>query len=234
MSKKKKRTRWFQNKHEFSPGFPEKPCHEAKWVYITEDIKVFCGMPDRRTKNACLNELDVFFALCDYAYKDWKETSFVKQFGLLRKYFSADEFMKLSQLTKRNPQNIVDAHIEDGEIDLTTAYIIEQTVLKGAKVGFGCMGGHGRTGWLLGYLLHRIGGHPKGNDLILLVKDLLCKEAIETRSQVLNLGGDPSRFHLRFDYTSGYMYRLPGLERETIITEEDLIEPTGDFDRSNI
>lgn len=148
-------------------------------------------MPDDDTKKACKSELDVFFALSWGDYEEWNKNNFYDRFKPIRKFFDRKELHNMSMLLDANPNNIADAYIADGEIDEGIAYIIEQTVRKGAKVGFGCMRGHGRTGWVLARLLHTIGGHPLGDDLIKLTRDLLCVHAIESNEQIINLGGTP-------------------------------------------
>jgi hypothetical protein len=175
-------------------------CHKAKWVNITPDIKVFCGMPDDDTKKACKQELDVFFALSWGDYEEWNKNNFHDRFRPIRKFFDRKELHAMSTLLDANPNNIADAYIAEGEINEGIAFIIEQTVRKGAKVGFGCTGGHGRTGWVLARLLHTIGGHPLGDDLIKLTRDLLCVQAIESNAQITNLGGTAYKPETLYSY----------------------------------
>jgi hypothetical protein len=176
-------------------------CHKAKWVNITPDIKVFCGMPDQDTKKACRDEIDVFFALSWGEYQEWNKNNFYNRFKPIQKFFDREELHDMAKLIDSNPSNIADAYIPEGGIDENIALIIEKTVLKGARVGFGCAGGHGRTGWVLARLLHTIGGHPLGDDLIKLTRDLLCKNAIESEEQITNLGGTIS-------FLGAYSYRF--------------------------
>lgn len=53
---------------------------------------------------------------------------------------------------------------------------------KGSRVHVGCIGGHGRTGLVIGAVVARLGVDPDG-DAIGWVRSNYCKRAIETKEQ---------------------------------------------------
>ena len=57
------------------------------------------------------------------------------------------------------------------------------------KVGWGCVGGHGRTGWLAASVLKALTGCT-GNDAVTYVRDHYCEKAIETQEQLDFLGSN--------------------------------------------
>ena len=56
-------------------------------------------------------------------------------------------------------------------------------IMSGKKVDIGCQGGHGRTGTFYALLLRRLEG-LNGDTAIQEVRRRLCKEAIESKSQI--------------------------------------------------
>lgn len=98
-----------------------------------------------------------------------------------------DIFFALDRSYSVSISNVYFKLIQDGEFDFFIANSIYKTIIGGKKVGFGCVGGHGRTGWLLAYLICRIEG-LQGSELVYEVRKRLCKEAIESFYQATSLG----------------------------------------------
>jgi hypothetical protein len=59
----------------------------------------------------------------------------------------------------------------------------------GYTVGWGCVGGHGRTGWLAAKVLQEL-TDCSGNEAVDYVRNNYCSSAIETRTQLNDLGSD--------------------------------------------
>ena len=59
----------------------------------------------------------------------------------------------------------------------------------GYTVGWGCVGGHGRTGWLAAKVLQEL-TNCSGNEAVDYVRENYCSSAIETQTQLNDLGSD--------------------------------------------
>ena len=81
---------------------------------------------------------------------------------------------------------------------------IVTTARKGLKIGFYCMGGHGRTGAILGSLIALV---EKPEDPIKVVRERYCKQAIESKKQaerVFAMVGKPLPSSYEESFTSSY------------------------------
>lgn len=90
--------------------------------------------------------------------------------------------------------NIIPWYIEDGDICETLPGIVVGMLKDGLSVGWGCEGGHGRTGWLAAKVHQLITG-CSGLNTVTHVRKNYCTNAIETKEQEDDLGYEsPSVF----------------------------------------
>jgi hypothetical protein len=154
--------------------------HRPKFVKVGSRKVFLCGLNDveyyRSYVNRSIATLDIFIALDDqwdkYEPKHFSNP-IVEQ--LYRKFYSCGF------------PNLAIIEIYDGDVNEDLAKEIIRLFKEGKKIGFGCVGGHGRTGWLLGKLIKSVEG-LKGDDLVEAVRHRWCKEAIESEDQFKSLG----------------------------------------------
>lgn len=97
----------------------------------------------------------------------------------------------------------------------------------GYNVGWGCVGGHGRTGWLAAKVLQELTG-CSGNEAVDHVRNNYCSSAIETQTQLNDLGSDrpakPFTVVSNSTYATGrrWDYDLQCWVEITPIEEEDI------------
>ena len=77
--------------------------------------------------------------------------------------------------------------VTDGRIDPGVADFALNLLRAGFKVGWGCMGGHGRTGWLAAKV-HQLITDCSGDEAVNHVRDNYCLEAVESQLQLTDLG----------------------------------------------
>jgi len=78
-------------------------------------------------------------------------------------------------------------HISDGETDERLVKWCIKKIDTGLTIGFGCLGGHGRTGWLAARLvMHYL--NLDGPAAVQYVRRNYSESAVETRSQLHDLG----------------------------------------------
>jgi len=83
-------------------------------------------------------------------------------------------------------------HISDGGIDRQLVKWCIKKIDAGLTIGFGCMGGHGRTGWLAARLvMHYL--NISGPEAVQYVRRNYTESAVESRSQLHDLGLHPTR-----------------------------------------
>ncbi len=81
--------------------------------------------------------------------------------------------------------------INDGEVDLILPEFVLNLLRAGFKVGWGCIGGHGRTGWLAAKV-HQMITECTGDEAVAYVREHYCENAIETVTQLNDLGCEES------------------------------------------
>lgn len=187
LKKKKDNDNWYRNETQLNSY---KICHLSKFVKIG-NYNVLCGKTSDNNIDSLIASVDVFFGLCD-TYDRYLNVSLLRV-SYLRNFMPIFEVRKIADIGKNGVcntwQNLVVLPIDDMGTKEAYVDIIESLIRKGIKVGFGCVGGHGRTGWMLGMLIHRIEGIPKGEKLIEEVRQRLCKDCVESKEQVESLGG---------------------------------------------
>ena len=97
---------------------------------------------------------------------------------------------------------VMDWELRDGSVCEELPGMVVTLLENGYTVGWGCIGGHGRTGWLAAAVLQALTGCT-GDEAVDYVRKNYCKDAIETRDQLDELGSSraPSR--------SYYVYQTP-------------------------
>ena len=91
-------------------------------------------------------------------------------------------------LTQRPVQRRIHLwHISDGGTDERLVEWCIKKIDAGLTIGFGCLGGHGRTGWLAARLvMHYL--NLDGPEAVQYVRRNYSRSAVETRSQLHDLG----------------------------------------------
>lgn len=153
-------------------------CHDAKWVQVGDHKVYVCSYSDLDTKTLEeIAQLDIFISLDNNFYKltKYEQNPLVEKISL--------EIRKPS----RGLTNILMAEIKDMAINLKTADAILKLVKENYKVGFGCLAGHGRTGYILGYLIKHL-ENLKGNSLLEAIHKRFCENCLESKAQHNQLG----------------------------------------------
>ena len=94
---------------------------------------------------------------------------------------------KYQKYLKSDKTDVIIWKITDGTVDEELVDFVLSMMKDGLKVGFGCHGGHGRTGWLACRLYKEITG-GSGDKAIRWIREVYCKEAVETELQYNDLG----------------------------------------------
>lgn len=121
--------------------------------------------------------------------------------------------------------------ISDGGTCPVLPGAVLKMVLDGLKVGWGCLGGHGRTGWLAAKI-HMLLSGCSGSEAVHCIRNLYCQQAVETTEQYRDLGAAA--------YLTGYL-RNPDKRLERLVIKatqgddpqaiaRDGTETTGDDD----
>jgi len=100
-------------------------------------------------------------------------------------------------LTKYLPSNAVKTRrvcyvIDDGKTDPYIGEFILNMLRDGLKLGWGCIGGHGRTGWVAAKVHQMITGCT-GDEAVAYIRKNYCDNAIETQIQLDDLGAKTSK-----------------------------------------
>ena len=96
--------------------------------------------------------------------------------------------------------------ITDGKIDPYAAQFVLAMLRDGLKLGWGCIGGHGRTGWLAAKVHQLITG-CSGDEAVEHIRTGYCDDAIETQIQLDDLGAKtakPGKFGYSVTYVQNY------------------------------
>lgn len=170
--------------------------HKPKFVKVGGSSflfpgKVFlCGKFDLEEEHLpIIAALDVFIGMCN----SWEK--------YLPKTYSNPILRKLSKIlsTKECLPNLFVHEVRDGGVDEELAKAVITLFKEGLRIGFGCLSGHGRTGWLLGKLIREIEG-IEGKELVEIVRERWCKKAIESIAQFSSLGVDWMEFKSEFKF----------------------------------
>ncbi len=126
-----------------------------------------------------LKSLGIFFAL-DEVWEEYIPSTPPKS-EIARKYWK--------KISNNTADCIVLAVISDGGVDEHIYKIIKEAITDNPtlKVGFGCVGGHGRTGWVLTKLCIELGG-MNPNKALEYIRKVYCEQAVESIIQKENLG----------------------------------------------
>jgi hypothetical protein len=150
-----------------------------KEVYIMGYRDYF---PDRHDEE--ISKLDVFFALTKTF--DLYETK--KAVGVYANPYLNMLALKLAKMKgSKRPDNIIVMEIPDYGVHEGIYSIILGEIVAGKRVGFGCYGAHGRTGWVLARLIKDLEGLD-GDEAVFQTRKRLCHECVESEEQIRNLG----------------------------------------------
>lgn len=193
----------------------KRDCHKAHYVSVG-DYKVFiCGLNDideRGLKE--ISTLDLFVGL-DSGWREYSSTQSTNPF-----------IMDFQKLIGETLTNLYVHQVSDYSVDHKLAHATIEAIKQGWKIGFGCIGAHGRTGWLLGRLLQEIEGLT-GEDLKNAIRIRLCKNALEGATQFEDLGIKHDRAVTQpylSSTSSPYVHRANYDRLDTINQKESWIE----------
>jgi len=128
-----------------------------------------------------VGNLDVFIALTDIGFSGYEKFKASYSNPLLQ--IMAEKFKKYLPTL----ENLIVLDITDGSIDSEVFRIARDLLEEGKKIGFGCMAGHGRTGWLFAKLIKHF-ENTTGDEAVRRARERLCKKCVETGVQITNLG----------------------------------------------
>ena len=128
-----------------------------------------------------VGNLDVFIALTDIGFASYEKFKAKYSNSLLQ--IMAERFKR----SLPTLENLIVLEITDGSIDSEVFEIARDLLEEGKKIGFGCMAGHGRTGWLLAKLIKHF-ENTTGDEAVRRARKRLCKKCVETGMQITNLG----------------------------------------------
>lgn len=128
-----------------------------------------------------VGNLDAFIALTDVGFSKYEK---------FKQSYSNPLLQKMAEKFKRylpTLENLIVLEITDGHVDSEVFRIARDLLEGGKKIGFGCVAGHGRTGWLLAKLIQHF-ENTTGDEAVRRARGRLCKKCVETETQVTNLG----------------------------------------------
>ena len=169
-------------------------------VPLADRELVLVGWRDYPDIEGCVEavgNLDVFFGL-DYA---WGKAE-IKSKPYLNPLL---EELHNQFYGKYHVDNIMNLTIPDRKIDEDVYEFIRQQFEAGRKIGFGCLAGHGRTGWVYAKLIKEYEGCT-GDEAVRRARKRFCPRCVESEEQVKDLGCEhelPSD-DLRKPYYSSY------------------------------
>lgn len=164
-----------------------KECTHPMWVSIGTHKVLLCGGWDFRDHvkeyTEVIKGLDVFFGLDAYRWEDYEllqPRRYLNPFleSLRKRFFSLGP----GELT-----NIMVVHIPDRGKDEDVFQMVRTLMQEDKKVGFGCVGGHGRTGWLAAKLIQYF-EKCSGDEAVRRIRERFCKKCVESKAQADDLG----------------------------------------------
>lgn len=168
------------------------PKHKEKWVECNGKHPLSVPLADREIVLSgwkdfgktdenldAVGNLDVFFGLDSLwkgaeVHEESYSNPFVQQ--LHEQFFGTIEV-----------DNILKLHISDRGINLDVYEFIRQQFEAGKSIGFGCMAGHGRTGWVYAKLIKEYEG-CSGDEAVRRVRKRFCPKCVESEEQTKDLG----------------------------------------------
>lgn len=90
------------------------------------------------------------------------------------------------------PDNIIALEVPDMGVDEDIVTMCLALLEKKKRIGIGCYGAHGRTGWLLARLIKHFEGMD-GDQAVRAVRTRFCVECVESYSQIKDLGSKTER-----------------------------------------
>jgi hypothetical protein len=129
-----------------------------------------------------MKPLDIFIGLTEtgfHKYEKRKQVEFVNP--MLQRIH--DHFSQGQEVL----ENMICLEIPDGHVDNKVYKIALDLLSENKKIGFGCVAGHGRTGWLLAKLIMEI-EEVDADEAVRRTRERLCYKCVETEAQIKELG----------------------------------------------
>jgi len=156
-------------------------CSHTKWVQVGDHgiyvLSYRDFYPSEHKEE--MEKLDVFIGLTG---------SFDNHEGTVKAYKRPflNSLMELFRDEQRI-DSLMTLPMQDGKTSQAHYALCVSLLDEGKNIGFGCYGAHGRTGWLLAKLIKHYEG-ADGDTAIKEVRKRLCKECVETETQIEELG----------------------------------------------
>lgn len=169
-----------------------------------------------------IENLDIFIGLCG-GYDKYE--LFKKEYKNLLLQDVSKRFHK-----KENKlENMIVLEIRDGGYSERVFEIARDLLNEGKLIGFGCMGAHGRTGWLYARLIKHY-EEVSGDVAVRRARERFCNNMVETKEQTKQLGckkeiGSYERRAFEKAVTLPYGAPIVGTSRFTSLREEELSKP---------
>ena len=185
-NKKKKRRKFFSikgNKEDKKEPTVDFACEHPLHVKVARHEVAIISWHDfdYDVHRHTVGSLDVFIALTDTGFSSYEK---------FKQSYSNSLLQVMAERFKRylpTLENLIVLEITDGSVDSEVFRIARDLLEKGKKIGFGCVAGHGRTGWLLAKLIKHF-ENTTGDEAVRRARKRLCKKCVETGVQVDNLG----------------------------------------------
>lgn len=188
--KKKKKKRWVKSLINRKAKKKEelltvKECKHPMWVKIGKHQVLLCGKNDFNAGydkySKALKMLDVFVGLDEYRWEEEQVLAVKYKNSLLQKVW--ERYKNVEDV----PDNIIALHVTDRNISKPVYEVVLWLLEEGYKIGFGCAGGHGRTGWLAAKLIKHF-EKCSGDDAVRRIRERFCEECVESEVQIKDLG----------------------------------------------
>ncbi len=155
----------------------KRDCHNSKYAKVGDSCVFLCGK-DNLDLYAIreIKKLDIFIGM-DESWSKFLPRNYSNKFCKLFKQFVGSTEI----------ENLFIHKVYDRGVDEDFADAVIKVFMNNWKIGFGCMGGHGRTGWLFGKLLYKV-EELRGEKLLKQIRKRLCKQALESKDQFESLG----------------------------------------------
>lgn len=187
-------------------------CHSAKWVNVGLSQVYVAGWYDIDIESLKeIRTLDLFIGLVDN-FDSMLPSSHIGN-SFVQTFYRMIDGVTL--------KNLAIYPVRDYGIDKKLAETVIDLFKQGVKIGFGCMAGHGRTGWLLGSLIRAIEG-LQGDELKKAIRERLCQKALEGKTQFEDLGITPET--IVFNHAWGNYRHDSGNVINEVVTIGNLID----------
>lgn len=164
-----------------SYGTAYKNCKHPRFVRVGEKAVYIISYRDfdnTSLQRSELEALDVFIGLSS----SWDK------YELTKKVYANPLLNKIAEaFPAAGIKSVIMLEVPDYNVDHSVYQMVLSLMRTDLRIGFGCYGAHGRTGWLLAKLIKAYEG-VDGDEAVRRVRHRLCPECVESESQCQDLG----------------------------------------------